>query len=407
MKKFNQALLFAIVMVLVSGCQTKSDYFGWRGPDRDGTYSGFVMPETWPESLTMAWKTEVGEADASPILVNDKIYQLTKLDSKEQVICLDSETGELLWKTEINTAPEITGGARSHPGPRSTPAYVDGMIVTHGASGMLACLDAGNGEIIWKTDTYTSEIPKFFTSASPLILDEMCILHLGGHDNGIIVALDYKTGEEIWKIEGEPSTYSSAVVWKTEENQILVQTEIDLLGITYDGEIKWRIPTPPGQRYFYNSSTPVYDDNVHFISGQGIGTTAYKVNYTNGDFTIDSLWNNPDNGVSFCTPIIRDGQLIANDQRFGLLYSLDISDGTEIWKDTTKLNRFASVFDLGEVLVSSAASGDLIFFEPNASEFKQIARYKISETEVYASPVFHQDKIFIKDEKTLTCWLIE
>ena len=405
MKKINPSiLLITAVIVFITSCRGTSEYFGWRGPERDGKIDGFTAPAEWPASLTKAWQTNVGLGDASPILVKEKLYLHVLIDSLEQALCLGSETGEILWQTNINPAPEVTGGARTHPGPRSTPAYHKGKIFTVGVGGVLSCLDAENGQIIWNNTSYTHEVPKFYAAVSPLIINNMVIVHLGGHDNGVIIAFDADSGNEIWKISGEPGTYSSPVIWKTDSEHILVQTETDLLGISFDGNILWKIPTP-GERMFYNSSTPVYDGNRHFISGQGNGTTAYEVKQTDGEYKVDSLWNNPDYGVSFCTPVIKNGYIYGNDKRMGYLYALNANTGETAWADTVKHNRFAAMFDLGNVLLSQPASAELIFFEPSPTEYIELARYKISETEVYASPIISGDLIFTKDKETLTCWI--
>ena len=394
------------VILTFTSCKSNSDWPGWRGADRDGKVIGFEVPAEWPTSLNQNWQTTVGEADASPILIKNKLYLHTKIDSMETAFCIDSKTGVVIWKTEINPAPEVSGGGRTHPGPRSTPSYIDGKLITLGADGILTCIDTKDGDIIWKNTSYTFEFPKFYTSVSPLLLNNMCVVHLGGHENGAIVAFEINSGEEIWKIVGEPCTYSSPVIWDTKPEQILVQTESDLLGISLEGTILWRIPTP-GERMFYNSATPLYEGNTHFISGQGLGTTAYSVLPENGKYAVKELWKNPDYGVTFCTPVIKDGYLYTNDTRFGYLTALNTTSGELAWADTVKWDRFASVYDLGEVMASLPATGDLIFFEPNTHEYHELARYKVSETKVYASAVFTGNTIFTKDEKTLSSWSLK
>lgn len=399
-------IILVVITLLNSGCQNSSDWPGWRGPDRDGKVVGFEIPEVWPESLSESWKVIVGEADASPILIKNKLYLHTKLDSMETALCVDAENGELIWKTAINPAPEVTGGGRSHPGPRSTPSFVDGKILTLGADGIFSCLDAKTGSILWKNTSYTFEIPKFYTSVSPLIKDDMCVMHLGGHEKGVIVAFEVESGEEIWKIEGEPCTYSSPIIWKADPEIIIIQTETDLLGISFDGEILMRIPTPI-KGMASNSSTPFYTGNTLYSLGHGRGTIAYSIHEAEGNYSFTELWSNNDYGVSFCTPVIKDGFLYTVGTRKGILYSLNATTGELAWADTVKLNAFASVFDLGEILVTSPASGELIFFAPNSEEYEELAKYQISESKVYASPVFSGNKIFTKDETTLSCWEVK
>jgi hypothetical protein len=65
------------------------------------------------------------------------------------------------------------------------------------------------------------------------------------------------------------------------------------------------------------------------------------------------------------------------------------------------------MFDLGETMSSLPASGELIFFEPNSAEYVELAKYKVSDTDVYSSPVYQGNMVFVKDEKHITCWELE
>jgi outer membrane protein assembly factor BamB len=85
----------------------------------------------------------------------------------------------------------VTGpSASQHPGPRGTPAVSNGKIVTFGASGILSCLDASTGKLVWRKENPTNAFPAFFTGTSPLIVDGMCIIHLGKKDDGQVIAYD-------------------------------------------------------------------------------------------------------------------------------------------------------------------------------------------------------------------------
>ena len=46
-------------------------------------------------------------------------------------------------------------------------------------------------------------IPQFFTGMSPLIVDGICLAHVGTKDKGEVLALDIKTGNEKWKWSGD------------------------------------------------------------------------------------------------------------------------------------------------------------------------------------------------------------
>jgi outer membrane protein assembly factor BamB len=179
----NRNILLSILILTgmvfgATGFSQKTDIPGWRGANRDGRFLDFKAPSTWPAELTKAWEVPVGLGDASPILVDGKIYLMVSQDSIETLLCLNAKNGKQIWKTPINKAPTITGGAAPHPGPRSTPHLSDNKIFTLGAGGIVACHDAKKGTLIWKNESYTKEVPQFYTSASPLVTDKLCIYPL-------------------------------------------------------------------------------------------------------------------------------------------------------------------------------------------------------------------------------------
>ncbi len=405
-KNFLFTLIMAGLFTGMSGFAQGTDFPGWRGAARDGKVTGFKAPATWPKELTKVWEVTVGLGDASPVLVGDKVYLLVKQGTDEALICLDSKDGKQMWKTVINPAPEITGPASSHPGPRSTPYVADGKVFTLGAKGMIACHDANSGKLIWKNETYTTEVPQFFTGSSPLVTDKMCIVPLGGKEHGVVVALDVKSGKKLWKLESAPCTYSSPLTMTLDKKIIVDQSETDVLGISMDGKLLWKIPTP-GQRMYYNAPTPVIDGQNIFIAGSGAGTKMYSLKKEGDNYSSSEVWTNAKLGTSFNTPVLKDGFLYGNDARFGYVYCQNAKTGETAWADTIKLNRFASVLDLGKSIISLTGNAALVVFEPNSKGYKELAKYKVSDTEVYAHPLAADNKIFVKDKEKLTCWLVK
>jgi NADH:ubiquinone oxidoreductase subunit 4 (subunit M) len=61
----------------------------------------------------------------------------------------------------------------------------------------------------------------------------------------------------------------------------------------------------------------------------------------------------------------------------------------------------------GSVLIALNPTGQLVFFEPNDKEFKQLASYKVAEEGTYAYPVVAGNRVYIKDRDSLTLWTIE
>lgn len=404
--KLIKFLLIVIFVLANTGILNAQNWLGWRGNSRNGTVAGFTRPTAWPSQLNKIWEMKVGLGDASPVMNNNQIILHIKLDTTEVVMCLDAVKGKEIWRSNLNPAPNITGPAIGHPGPRSTPFIDHGKIYTLGAGGVVTCLDTKKGKVIWKNDAYTSEVPQFYTSCSPIVFDGKCIVQLGGKTKGIIVAFDANSGKEIWKLEGEPTSYSSPAVMISNKNMLLVQSETNLLGVSTDGKILWKIATPV-QRMFYNAPSPIFDGQNIFIAGQGGGTKAYSLAKSGDNWENKELWSNKDFGTSFNTPLLKDGFLYGNEAKQGKLFCLNAATGEMAWTDATALNRFASMLDLGNVLACLPATGQLIFFEPSGKAYVEMAKYKVAETDVYAHPLIVGDRIFVKEKELLTCWSLK
>ena len=193
MKKTNWVLIIVFIIGMTANSFAQ-DWPQWRGVNRDAKVTGFKAPQTWPSELPQSWKVIVGLGDASPVMANGKIYSFGRVGDDEVMMCLDAAMGKEIWQNKY-PALAVTGpSASAHPGPRSTPAVGEGKVVTLGIGGVLSCLDANTGKVVWRNEEYTKELPQFFTGLSPIIADGTCFVHLGGKDKGTVIAFELKSG---------------------------------------------------------------------------------------------------------------------------------------------------------------------------------------------------------------------
>ncbi len=406
MKKKN--LLFSMLIILMINPSNlfSQDWPQFRGPGRDSKVTGFKAPKAWPAQLKQLWKVNVGTGDATPVLSGRKLYLATRQNTDEVVLCVDSQTGKEIWKSPY-PAPAVTGPSTSHPGPRSTPSVSEGKLVTFGVTAILSCYDATTGKVIWRKENPENLVPQFYTGMSPLLTDGLCIAHLGAKDKGTIVALDLATGKEKWKWEGDGPAYSSPSVMMLDgKKTIVVQTEKNLLGLAQaDGKLLWQVATPPMQR-FYNSTSPYINGQIIYYTGQGAGTKAIQIVKDGDKYAARELWSNPDVGAKWNTPILKDGFLYGfTDQR--RIYCIDASTGKTAWIDETVNSDFATIVDCGSVIIGFPSTGNLIIFNADPKAYKEIARYKVAETPVYAFPIVSGNVVYVKDADSLISYRIE
>src|SRR5262249_26688132 len=179
------------------------DWSQWRGPGRDGVVSAANAPSAWPERLEKRWHVEAGEGYSSPVQSENRIFLHVRRDPQETVMAVDRITGKLIWQSSYS-APfnKQSDAAKMMKGPHATPLVSDGKLFTIGASAILSCYKAADGQVLWRKDfSKTVDSSKLFcgTSASPLMAGGLLIVQTGSDiHGGKVTALNPETGVEVW-----------------------------------------------------------------------------------------------------------------------------------------------------------------------------------------------------------------
>lgn len=431
----------------------------WLGENRDGKAAGFTPPKTWPKELAQKWKVTVGDGVATPSLVGDKLYVFARQEGGEIVRCLDATTGKELWQDKYDVLP-ANGPAQGFSGPRCTPTVAEGKVVTLGLRGTLSCYDAATGKQLWRKEDFKGSLPRFFTSASPLVTAGLCIAQLGGNESGGVVGYDLANGDEKWKWTGDGPSYASTMLMTLSGTKMVIaETDKKIVGLGLkDGKLLWETPfAVPGRGY--NASTPIVDGSTLIYGGSGRGLTAVKIEKEGDTFVAKELWKNADNSVQFNTPVLKNGViygLTANNEFFCIG-----KDGKTAWKSPLvaavaggetpptappanaqpgpggpggreggpggpggpggeRRGRgmgggggggragYGQIVDAGSVILAlTPATSELVAFQPSDKAYTEVARIKVSSSPTYAYPVVSGNRIFIKDQNDVMLLAIQ
>jgi outer membrane protein assembly factor BamB len=203
----------------------------WRGPTGQGTTAETGLPSEWGPTKNIAWKTPLsGRGYSSPVVWNKHIFLTTSVegavvpgaspaphvlegspfvhpDSEAGdrshtlvVVALDAETGKLLWERTAYAGTVYDARHRKGSYANTTPA-TDGELVYawFGSEGMYAY--DFQGRLAWKARPGAIRAFGMGTGSSPVLYKNLVILQCDD-DNGeqsFIVALDKRTGKEIWR----------------------------------------------------------------------------------------------------------------------------------------------------------------------------------------------------------------
>lgn len=177
------------------------EYPQWRGPQRDGSASGFVAPVRWPENLVRRWSVEVGEGYSTPIVVGETIYAFSRQQDFEILRALDASTGAERWRSEYSAPFTLSDPIKAHgAGPKATPLFYRGKVYTLGISGIVSAFDAKTGKRVWQT-AEPKEQPFFSAASSPIGYDSLVIAYPGNYE--ALTAFDAETGKVHW-VAGDP-----------------------------------------------------------------------------------------------------------------------------------------------------------------------------------------------------------
>lgn len=381
MKK--NALLLVLTAILLQVNQgSADDWTQWAGNDRLCVWKETEILDKFPaEGLQPVWTLPIGSGYSGPAVADGRVFvtdyrpkpDTRILEAVERVLCLDEETGNILWQHEYET--HYRRQLQSYAtGPRATPLITDGRVYTVGATGRIHCLDVESGKVLWHKDTletFNAQVPVFGVSAGPVAWKQTLIFPCGGSD-GHLRALDKVTGKEIWKAlpADHDLPYSSPELLTLAGKTYLVQwNQEHLNAVNPDtGELYWQLPFR-AQSNMAIARPVAVGDNI-LISGFYDGSMLVQV-------TADGpkvVWKNggpgekPDETKSLhaviTTPIVEADHFYGTCS-YGELRGLRLEDGERVWenREVTRQGRWGSMFwvkngdryfvnnDVGELLI--------------------------------------------------------
>lgn len=406
-KRFSVALW--VGLATISATALAADWDQWRGPNRDGTVSGFKAPAKWPAKLSRSWKVEVGEGHSSPLLVGKTIFTFARQGNNEIARCLDIKDGHEIWKDSYAAPYTMNPAATGHgKGPKATPICRDGRLFTFGISGILSALDAKSGKVLWRNEfkgAHKMSSPVFGTAMSPFVEGGLLIAHVGGDKDGELSAFDVKTGQAKWRWTGDGPGYASPIIIVREGvRQLVTQTQKMCVGLDVKtGALLWSLPfTTP---YEQNSVTPVVAGNLIVFAGVRTPTFACRILKVNGQWKAEKVWETRDVTMYMSTAIFSGGKLYGmSERKSGQMFVLDAKDGKTLWTDGGRVGDNAAILDAGEFVFALTPTADFVAYKKQGNILAEAARYQVAESATWATPALQGNNLLIKDLTSIALW---
>ena len=402
----------AALIALTAPLAQAGDWPQWRGPARDGRLADAVARSEWPAALAPAWRVTVGEGHASPVVVGERVYVFTREGDEEVVRALELSSGTPVWRQSYPAPYEPNPAAHAHgKGPKATPVVGDGRICTFGIGGILSCLEAASGRLLWRREPgsrHARTSPLYGVATSPLLDRGRLIAHVGGPGDGALTALDAATGAVVWEWPGDGPAYASPVVAEIGGvRQVVTFTESLLVGVSAEGgELLWRMPFTTS--YVQNAVTPIVHGNVVVYSGLDHPVRAVRIRKGPSGWTTEPLWENDEVAAYMSTPVLAGNRVFGlSHRRRGQLFALDATTGRTLWLSEGRQGDNAATVAGDEWLFSLTTEAELIVASRAADRFAPVRSYRVADSPTWAHPVVLDEGVLIKDRDALALLLFE
>jgi outer membrane protein assembly factor BamB len=413
-------ICFTAIVPIQELIAQQQNWTHFRGSNLNAISESENPPVTWSETSNIRWKTDLeGKGWSSPVVLDNQIWltSATEDGKKMNGICLDFNTGKILFKIPLFTPDSVQNKHSINTYATPTPCLEKGFVYMHFGTFGTACASTTDGKVIWKrTDLNCNHVQG--PGSSPILYKNLLIVHLEGVDVQYIVALDKRTGKTVWKTERPANIYEplTPIGKKAYVTPLIVDVNGKDLLISNGSAICQAFDPETGNEIWRvvqgtdsSIAMPIYENGlVYFIPGFVSSPEGEK--YTEliavnpsgkGDLAkTNIIWRHKIPVLQLLTPVIKSGLIYMVDTQ-NMLLCLDAKTGSVVYTRKMKNKHYSSpVFANGLIYFTSGKGETTVLKE--GRELTVVAENKLPG-EVFATPAILRNQILLRTDKSLYC----
>ncbi|MDA0837878.1 MAG: PQQ-like beta-propeller repeat protein [Planctomycetota bacterium] len=372
-----------------------ADWPCWLGPNHDGISLETNLASEFPGGRPKeVWRTRIGPGFSGIAVVGNRLITMAAENGREKVLCFNVGNGNREWESDSDAIFEESSGN----GPRGTPAVVGNRVYSHGAMGLVMCVELETGRPFWRVnmrDLVGAEVPEWGLSSSPFVDGNRLFLISGGK-GACAVALDTRTGQLLWRaVDGEPSYSSPSLGTAGGWKQLVILTRKSAVGLAPEtGRQLWEhslnddhnIPTPiwsPDGKLFLASNR---EGQLLNISG-GLGKTRVEEVYGQG-------WLSN----SKSTSVLHGGYLYGYFGSRGLA-CVELNSGRELWKERDPAS--GTLILAGGNIITLSEQGNLLIAPASPNGFEPVAELQVLSGTCWTVPSPANGHLYLRNKSEL------
>jgi outer membrane protein assembly factor BamB len=377
----------------------------FRGPNRDGVVRGSTISTNWSSPPKPLWKRPVGPAWSSMIVVAQRLFTQEQRGASEAVLCYDAITGEELWSHED---PARFEEAIAGVGPRATPTFHNGKLFTLGATGILNCLDALSGKLLWQTNITQhsgTRIPTWGFSSSPLVANDQVIVY-AGRASGVLAYTSDK-GDLLWSAPAGQTSYSSAQFANINGvPQYLMLHDGGLSSFDRNGKKLWETGFSFPESARCNQPHQIGPNDIAVGSANNSVSAAsissFKLTPSAGAWNVATNWISKDLKPEFSDIVIHNQHAYGFD--VALFACINLADGKRTWKEGRYGRGQVILLADQNALLIASEFGELVLLAADPTTHRELGRFKALAGKTWAGPVVDGDRIYHRNAQEMACY---
>lgn len=442
---------FCLIVMLAAITARADDWPQFRGPRSDGVVGAAGVPYEWDSETNIRWKVPIpGEGWSAPIVWGNRLFLTTAVPEQPpqgaspqsvrpepyrggggrlrsdltsavfswQLLCLDTETGEVLWHRVARKGNPRTPRHSSNTYATETPVTDGERVYAYFGMNGLYCYDFA-GNLIWQKDLGCYETRAGWgTSSSPVLYRDKLYLQIDNEEESFLVALDAESGRQIWRVPRDEATqYSSPVIWENSQ-----RAELVVGGMTYrsydpeTGKLLWQLDMAKGR----SSATPVADgdrlyvgtefrnrggpdDGGGFLFAVRAGASG-DITPAAGASTSDGVaWCCAESGIHMASPIVCQGYIYLFERRLSIVHCIDAKKGGHIFRERVPSGRpfWSSPWSIEGRVFALDDAGTVHVIEPG-QDLRVLRRNEIGER-TWSTPAISNGSLFLRGVDNLYC----
>lgn len=374
---------YLVILMVIQGLYLDAQVVQWRGPQRDGKYTGNGLLKEWPAGgpELILKKENLGKGYSTPVLYNGEIFITGKRDTMDVVTKLDMQ-GNILWETAYGESWNQT-----YSETRNTPTIENGKLYIMAGMGNVACLDTESGEILWSRNTHAEFKAEFhkWGAVESLLLTEKAVISSPMSKEAFVVALDKNDGSLLWKskgIKGKRSYVSPLLINHNGKEIVILLSHKYLVGADpTNGKIFFKYDVATG--YGKNDSriniiTPLYYDGNLFVNS-GYDSKAIMFTLSEDAASVEPEWVDSTLDTHLGGVVLVDGYIYGSNwinNGKGNWACLDWETGKVMYEETWN-NKGSIIYSDGLLYVYEEKRGNVGLVEPTPEGFKVVSSFRV------------------------------